>query len=58
MIEKKQAEGDTHRAIAFAHGLSIFAFSSELAFLNVQAKKCGHPETPGFWYTCSVATIS
>ena len=48
----------THRAMAFAHGLPIFAFSSELAFLNMQDKKYGYPEASGFLHTCSIASIS
>lgn len=45
MTEKKRAGGDAHGAVAFAHGLPVFAFSSELALV---CRKCGHPETQGF----------
>lgn len=46
----------TPRAVAFAYGQAIFASSSELAFLNMQAKKCGYPEASGFLYTCSITS--
>lgn len=45
VTEKKRAGGDAHGAVAFAHGLPVFAFSSELALV---CRKCGHPETQGF----------
>lgn len=44
--------------MAFAHGLPIFAFSSELAFLNMQAKKRSYPGASDFLYTRSIASIS
>lgn len=44
--------------MAFARGLAVCAFSSELAFLNLKANKFGYLEASSFLYTGSIAVIS
>lgn len=56
--KKNGAEGNTGTAMAFARGLPVCAFSSELAFLKLKANKRGYLEASSFLYTGSIAIIS